>query len=45
MLCLALQCYRTLKQDSFFQGSLWSNILEVKAYHLETLSCIVKIIL
>ena len=29
----------------FFQGSLWSYILEVKAYHLEKLSCIVKIIL
>ena len=29
----------------FFQGSLWFNILEVKAYHLEQLSCIVKIIL
>ena len=29
----------------FFQGSLWLYILEVKAFHLEQLSCIVKIIL
>ena len=29
----------------FVQGYLWLYILEVKAYHLEQLSCIVKIIL
>ena len=27
----------------FFQGSLWLYFLEVKGYHLEQLSCIVKI--
>ena len=29
----------------FFQGYLWLYNLEVNAYHLEQLSCIVKIIL
>ena len=29
----------------FSRGSLWLYILEAKAYHLEQLSCIVKIIL
>ena len=29
----------------FFQGSLWLYIFEVKSYHLEQLSSIVKIIL
>ena len=42
---LGLQCYRALKKDIFFQGSLWLYILEVKAYHLEQPSCIDKIIL
>ena len=43
MLCLVLQYYRALKQDTF-QGSLWLYILEVKAYHLKQLSCIVNYI-
>ena len=29
----------------FFQGFLWLYLLEVKAYHLVQLSCIVKITL
>ena len=29
----------------FFQGSLWLYLLEAKDYHLEQLSCIVKITL
>ena len=37
--------YRALKQDIFFQGSLWLYILEANAYHTEQLSCIVKIII
>ena len=34
-----------IETEHFFQGSLWLYILEGTAYHLEKVSCIVKIIL
>ena len=36
---------QSIETGYFFQGSLRLYILEVNAYHLEQLSCIVKIIL
>ena len=35
----------SIETGYFFQGSLWLYILEVKAYLIEQLSCILKTIL